>query len=57
MDSTLRPMGTSQVLDRTFSLYKANFLLFAGIAALPSALTVEAMGQPGPAAGTTSTAI
>jgi hypothetical protein len=38
MDLTLRPMSTSQVLDRTFSLYKSNFLLFAGIAALPPAL-------------------
>ena len=31
-------MSTSQVLDRTFSLYKRNFFLFAGIAALPPAL-------------------
>jgi hypothetical protein len=27
-------MSTSQILDRTFSLYKSNFLLFAGISAL-----------------------
>jgi len=40
MDLMLRPMSTSQVLDRTFSLYKANFLLFAGIAVLPPALTL-----------------
>jgi len=38
MDLTLRPMSTSQVLDRTFSLYRQNFLLFAGITALPPAL-------------------
>src|SRR5258708_2833994 len=38
MDLALRPMSTSQVLDRTFSLYRQNFLLFAGIAALPPAL-------------------
>lgn len=38
MDLFLRPMSTSQVLDRTFSLYKNNFVLFAGIAALPSGL-------------------
>jgi len=38
MDLTLRPMSTSQVLDRTFSLYKTNFVLFAGIAALPAGL-------------------
>ena len=38
MDSTLRPMSTAQVLDRTFHLYKNHFLLFAGIAALPPAV-------------------
>jgi hypothetical protein len=40
MDTTLRPMSTSQLLDRTFHLYRNNFLLFAGIAALPPALFV-----------------
>jgi hypothetical protein len=30
-------MSTSQVLDRTFSLYRKNFILFAGIAMLPPA--------------------
>lgn len=39
----LRPMSTSQVLDRTFSLYRHNFLLFAGIAAFPPALVL--LGQ------------
>jgi hypothetical protein len=38
MDLALRPMSTSQVLDRTFQLYRKNFVLFAGIAALPPAL-------------------
>ena len=38
MDSALRPMSTSQLLDRTFQLYRTNFVLFAGIAALPPAL-------------------
>lgn len=38
MDQALRPMSTSQVLDRTFSLYRSNFVLFAGIAVLPPAL-------------------
>jgi hypothetical protein len=33
-------MSTSQVLDRTFSLYRENFLVFAGIAALPPALVL-----------------
>ncbi|HEX7960074.1 MAG TPA: hypothetical protein VF493_09160 [Terriglobales bacterium] len=38
MNTALRPMSTSQVLDRTFHLYRNNFLLFCGIAALPAAL-------------------
>jgi hypothetical protein len=38
MDLALRPMSTSQVLDRTFSLYRQNFLLFAGITVFPPAL-------------------
>lgn len=31
----LRPMTLGEVLDRTFSLYKGNFWLFAGIVAIP----------------------
>jgi hypothetical protein len=31
----LRPLSTSELLDRTFHLYRNNFLLFIGIAALP----------------------
>ncbi len=31
----LRPMTLGEVLDRTFTLYREHFLLFAGIAALP----------------------
>jgi hypothetical protein len=42
MDSTLRPLSTSQVLDRTFHLYRNNFWLFAGIAALPPAVVLIA---------------
>jgi hypothetical protein len=42
MDLTLRPMSTAQVLDRTFQLYRNNFLLFAGIAALPPGLILLA---------------
>ena len=40
MDSTLRPMSTSQVLDRTFFLYRKNFALFAGVAAVTPALSI-----------------
>ena len=38
---TLRPLNLGELLDRTFSLYKANFLLFFGVMAWPS---VFAMG-------------
>jgi len=36
----LRPMTLGEVLDRTFTLYRENFLLFVGIMALPSLLTL-----------------
>jgi hypothetical protein len=36
----LRPMTLGEVLDRTFSLYKGNFWLFAGIVAIPYLLIV-----------------
>ncbi len=32
----LRPLSTGEVLDRTFSLYRSRFLLFAGIATVAS---------------------
>lgn len=38
MKLTLRPLSTSEILDRTFSLYRNNFFLLAGIALLPPAL-------------------
>lgn len=36
----LRPMTLGELLDRTFSLYKENFLLFAGIVAIPYLIIV-----------------
>lgn len=36
----LRPMTLGEVLDRTFSLYKGNFWLFAGIVAIPYLIVV-----------------
>ena len=42
MDTALRPMSTSQVLDRTFSLYRSNFGLFIGIALITPALSFAA---------------
>ncbi len=43
MDTALRPMSTSQVLDRSFSLYRNHFLLFAGIALITPALRLIAI--------------
>jgi hypothetical protein len=43
MDLALRPMSTSQVLDRTFFLYKNNFVLFAGIAIITPTLRLIAV--------------
>ena len=42
MELALRPMSTSQVLDRTFYLYRNNFVLFAGIAVITPALQLIA---------------
>jgi hypothetical protein len=35
MVTVLRPLSTSELLDRTFHLYRNNFLLFVGITAIP----------------------
>jgi len=35
MAANLRPLSTGELLDKTFSLYRQNFALFFGIAALP----------------------
>lgn len=35
MNETLRPLTLGEILDRTAQLYRRNFLLFAGVAALP----------------------
>ena len=39
-DLDLRPLSLGEILDRTFSLYRRNFLLFGGIAALPHLLVL-----------------
>jgi len=38
MQAALRPMNLGEILDRTFELYRKKFWLFAGIAALPTAI-------------------
>jgi len=40
VDLDLRPLSLGEILDRTFSLYRRNFLLFVGIAALPHLLVL-----------------
>jgi hypothetical protein len=41
MTEALRPMSTGELLDRTFALYRRNFLLFVGIATVgPAAYLV-----------------
>jgi len=37
-DLDLRPLSLGEILDRTFALYRRNFVLFLGIAALPQLL-------------------
>jgi hypothetical protein len=36
----LRPLSLGEILDRTFSLYRANFILFVGISAIPQLLVL-----------------
>jgi hypothetical protein len=38
----LRPLSLGELLDRTFTLYRANFWVFVGIMALPAALGIPA---------------
>ena len=40
MSETLRPSTLGEILDRTAQLYRRNFLLFAGVAALPIAIII-----------------
>lgn len=35
----LRPLGLGEILDRTFTLYRRNFVLFVGTAAIPHLLS------------------
>jgi hypothetical protein len=42
MTTILRPMTTSELLDRTFNIYRNNFPLFAGIATAPGLAAIAA---------------
>ena len=39
-DLDLRPLSLGEILDRTFSIYRKHFLLFAGITAIPQLLVL-----------------
>ncbi len=40
MAQTLRPLTVGELLDRTFTYYRRRFVLFVGIAAIPSAIAL-----------------
>ncbi len=40
IDQHLRPLTLGEILDRTVQIYRRNFVLFAGVAALPIAFSV-----------------
>jgi len=40
MNEPLRPLNLGEILDRTLELYRARFLVFFGIAALPSGIVL-----------------
>jgi hypothetical protein len=40
MATELRPMNTSELLDRTFFLYRKHFMVFIGIAAIPNLISL-----------------
>ncbi len=58
MSSSLRPLTTGQLLNLTFQTYRQNFILFAGISAVPRACLLvmqlcilAVVGLPGKAPG------
>jgi hypothetical protein len=48
MKANLRPMNLGEILDRTFQIYRAKFLVFAGIAALAAILVAAQARADGP---------
>jgi len=42
MTTQLRPLSLSELLDRTFQLYRQYFMLFVGIVALPQLVLLAA---------------
>jgi hypothetical protein len=40
MDTTLRPLSLGEILDRTFQLYRSNFLMFAGLSSFAAGINL-----------------
>jgi hypothetical protein len=51
MNEALRPLTLGEILDRTAQLYRRNFLLFAGVAAIPTGAMLLAFLPIGGAVG------
>lgn len=51
MSEPLRPFTLGEILDRTAQLFRRNFLLFAGVAAVPIGVIVAAFAPMGAAFG------
>lgn len=43
MNPALRPLSTSEILDRTFAIYRSNFLLFTGISCFQTMFFIAGM--------------
>jgi uncharacterized membrane protein len=47
MNESLRPSSLGEILDRIAQLYRSNFLLFAGVAALPTGVLIAVFAIAG----------
>jgi hypothetical protein len=54
MNESLRPSTLGEILDRTAQLYRSNFLLFAGVAALPTSVLIAVFALGGALLGIVS---
>src|SRR5579884_1153069 len=57
MAANLRPLSTGELLDKTFTQYRQNFLLFFGIAALPQLVLFVLIAGTGMAFGVIGTRV
>jgi hypothetical protein len=47
VNESLRPSSLGEILDRTVQLYRSNFLLFAGVAAVPTGVLIAVFAAAG----------